>query len=135
MDLLTFGEVIVFEGNHYVWLVLDQEEEKLHLARILDKEKTKELIRIDKATEKKHHFTLYDSPIFAYIVLTTDDFGGRAALLINSDGHAKSDDNFNIKGKLNNEDVATLKKLILKSTRLPARLVNLVKKLDNDNQE
>lgn len=129
MDLLTFGQIILFEDNHYVWLAPDPEDSKLHLAQILDKEKTKKLIGLDKSSEKKHLSVSYNSPIFAYIVLTTEDFDGRVAHLMNSDNHTDNDDGCSIMGKLNDEDTANLKKRILEGNDLPPRLVNLIKKL------
>lgn len=130
MDILTFGRVILFKNNNYVWLVNDVEEEKLHLAIILDKERTKELIRMDDANAKKHNAAT-DAPLFAYVVLTTKDFNGCAAHLMNSGGHAENKDDFSVLGELNSGDIAKLKERILEGSGLPARLVNLVKNLDN----
>ncbi len=128
MELLTFGKVILFKNNNYVWLVNDLENEKLHLAIILDKEITKDLIRTDNANAKKHNSSS-DTPLFAYVVLTTKDFDGHAAHLMNSDGHAENKDAFGVLGELNNEDITKLKKRILGGVGLPTRLVNLVKNL------
>src|SRR3989344_4284329 len=105
MDLLTFGEVILFKGGHYVWLTPDLEEEKLHLAKVLDIENTKELIRVDKATERKHNSPSYNAPLFAYVVLSTKDFDGCAAHLMDSGGHANHKDDFSVLGKLDEDDV------------------------------
>ena len=132
MDLLTFGEVIQFAGSHYVWLAIDSEEEKLHLAMILDMDKTKSLISIDKFDSKKHKTHSADAPIFAYVVLSTEDFEGRAAFLMKSDEHATQQENFSILGKLNDIDIKGLKERILDGTGLPPRLVNLIKKLDDE---
>lgn len=129
MDLLTFGKVILFKNNHYVWLAIDQEEGKLHLAIILDKENTKELIMLDDVLAKRPSHSP-DTPPFAYVVLTTDNFAGCAANLMNSAEHAENKDDFSVLGELNSEDVTKLKKCILKGFGLPARLVNLVKDLE-----
>lgn len=128
MDLLTFGSIILFEGAHYVWLVSDAEEGKIHLARILDVEHTKELLRLDAKNEKKLR-SASDSPIFAYVVLTTDDFNGCAAHLMNSGEHTDNADGVSLLGQLNQADAESLKGRIIEGTGLSARLISLIKKL------
>lgn len=130
MDLLTFGQVILFEGGHYVWLVPDLENDELHLAKILDEEKTKELLRVSRTSERKLHSTAYQGPLFAYVILSTKDFNGLAAHLMKSNEHVENGSNYSVMGSLNDEDVSELRQRILDGTGLPPRLVNLVKKLN-----
>lgn len=134
MEFLAFGKIISFKGAHYVWLVVDPEEEKLHLAKILDKENTRELIRIDKKYDEKHYSPKRDMPLLAYVVLTTSDFDGLAASLIRPDGFAEPEDEgqFNLLGDLNNEDTHELKKKILEGVGISKKLVELVKSLENN---
>lgn len=134
MELLTFGSVVEFETNYYVWLVVDTEDDKLHLARILDKEKTKELIGLDKSSEKRHTSSsgASDNPMFAYVVLTTENFDGCAAFLKDSDNHADHRDSFSVLGTLNKEDVTNLRQRILGGAGLPTKLIKLVKSLGNE---
>lgn len=129
MELLTFGQVILFEGNHYVWLAPDPENEEYHVAKILDKEKTKKLIATDKTTEKKINSPSYDSPIYAYVILSSQAFKDRAAHLFRSNEYVEKDMNFSVMGTLMDSDIKELKKRILAGTGLPPRLVNLIKKL------
>lgn len=128
MDLLTFGQVILFENNHYVWLVSDEEEGKIHLAKILDVTLTRDLINLDERTAKKNKGFL-DSPMFAYVVLTTNDFDGRAACLANSGEYAGPSDGFDRLGTLIDSDIKELKKKCLEGRGLSARLIKLVKGL------
>ncbi|MEK7077154.1 MAG: hypothetical protein AAB967_02890 [Patescibacteria group bacterium] len=132
--MLTFGKIILFKNNNYVWLVPDPEEEKIHLAIILDKEKTRLLRRADDVNAKKYNSSS-DSPLFAYVVLTMQDYQECAAHLKDSDGYVDNKDDFSVLGELNNNDIAELKKRILDGTGLPARLVNLIKNLDNGEQK
>lgn len=138
MDLFTFGKVFLFKNNNYVWLAFDPNEEKLHLAMIWDREKTKELIRLDNKEAKKPNSSP-DNPLFAYVVLTTEDFKERAAHLIKSDEHiekndAENKDDFKPLGELNNEDLIGLKSRILEGRGVSGRLVKLVKNLDDNKQ-
>ena len=128
MDILTFGQVILFQNNYYVWLVPDEEEGEIHLAKILDMDGTRDLKLIDERNAKRSS-TSHDAPIYAYVVLTTDDFDGRAACLVGSNSHVDASDGFSILKSLNDEDIKELKQCILAGNGLPPRLVNLVKKL------
>lgn len=128
MDILTFGQVILFKDSYYVWLVLDEEEKKIHLAKILDRQKTKELIKVDENNAKKSKYSL-DAPLFAYVVLTTEKFNECAAHLYGSDNHTEDSDGLSVFGTLNDKDIGDLKKFILSGKGLPSRLVNLVKGL------
>jgi|SRR3989338_2213354 len=127
MNLLTFGQVILLGSNHYIWLVLDEEEEKIHLAKILNVENTKDLIRVHETNVKKSKPT--DAPLYAYVVLTTEGYDKCAAHLMGSGDHAESSDGLSVLGTLNEQDMKGLKTRILQGTGLPPRLVNLTKAL------
>ncbi len=103
------------------------------MAKILNDEDTKELVRMDDALAKKPNSSS-DAPLFAYVVLTTSDFDGRAAHLMNSGGRVENKDtenkdDFSIFGELNSDDIASLKKRILEGLGISPRLVKLVKDL------
>ena len=129
MTILTFGEIISFENGHYIWLAFDPEEKTIHLAKILDEELTRKLMRLDENQAKKHSFAS-NAPILAYVILTTENFAGRAAFLRDSDRHIEDKDNFNTLGRMiNKNDLLELKTCILKGDGLPSKLVKLIKKL------
>ncbi len=142
MRFLTFGTVILFKNEQYVWLVPDPEEGKIHLAWILNKEKTELLRGLDDKNAKKP-YSDSGSPAFAYVILTTEEFNGCAAHLGHTDEHAEkkdveNKDNYSILRELNEYDLTELKEFILKEGArrgVMGRLVTLVKKLDDDKQE
>ena len=129
MELLTFGQVFLFDGSNYVWLVPDIENDELHVARILNENQTMTLEHAAESAGKKLHSDAHEAPVLAYVVLTTRDFEGLAAHLYKSNENIDKWKNFPIKGSLDKEDIEKLRKRILDGTGLPPRLVNLVKKL------
>ncbi|MBI4034111.1 MAG: hypothetical protein HY378_01000 [Candidatus Brennerbacteria bacterium] len=133
MELITFGKIFSFRDDYFIWLAVDSEEERLYLAKILNKEDTKTLVSLDKKLERNPR--KYDTPLLAYVVLTTEDFNGCAATLIRPDVHADQKDvgGFNWLGELNEEDMSKLKKKILDGIGVPKKLVELIKNLGDDN--
>ena len=129
MELLTFGQIFLFDGSNYVWLVPDIENEELHVARILDEEQTRILENAAELAGKRLHSDAYQTPVLAYVILDTKDFEGLAAHLYNSGENINKWGSFPIKGSLDKVDIEKLRKRILEGTGLPQRLVNLVKKL------
>lgn len=79
-QLLTFGDIFKIGGIEFVYLGGDADT--TYAAKILSIEETVKLQNIE-ARKSGTHADLVDSPVFSFVILTTDDFESRAAHLRN----------------------------------------------------
>ncbi|TSC79802.1 MAG: hypothetical protein G01um101429_329 [Parcubacteria group bacterium Gr01-1014_29] len=123
--MIKFGSIFRYNENYYVYL--GQTEDIIYAARILNRDQTKELQRLDKNSENKHiKRPIDDSTIFCFVILSTDNFHEQAASLHNS--QYDTDVHPELIGELNSEDVENLKKEIEEKSAIPSSLKEIVRR-------
>lgn len=123
--MIKFGSIFRYNENYYVYL--GQTEDIIYAARILDREYTQELLRLNTKSENRHiRRPVDDSTIFCFVILSTDKFCGQAALLHNS--QHDTDVHPELVAELNNEDIENLKKEIEGQSAIPSSLKEIVRR-------
>ena len=110
-QILKFGDVFRFKEQEFVFLHLTTDF--MYVARIFDFKQTQQVISLyDKKTKKgQMRDAAKDHAIYSFIILTTEEFKERMA------NFAKNQEDVNILpdiiGRVNDEDLAAIKKEIL----------------------
>jgi len=122
--ILTFGDVIRYEGELYVFL--GQSTDIIYLAKILNKESTRWLIGVSEKPRAK-----VENPIFSFVILSTEEFRERAAHLYKPDKDINERfENVSKIGELNKVDSNALKVEILREkSTVPIGLKDIISKL------
>ena len=77
--IATPGSIFKFNDEDYVYLAYSASEEILYCAKILDGEISSILIEQRNADDKNMQYSPKNEIKYAFVVLTTEDFEGRAA--------------------------------------------------------
>ena len=122
--MVRFGSIFRYNENQYVYL--GQTEDIIYAARILNRDQTQELQRLNKKSEDRHiRRPIDDSTVFCFVILSTEGFHEQAALLHNSQyGTGVYPE---LTAKLNSEDVENLKKEIEENPAIPPSLKEVVR--------
>ncbi len=75
--MLDFGSIFRHRENYYVYLL--QKGDLTFAAKIIDSEKTKELIRHRETRSRSPKNRTTEQPVYCFVVLTTSDFENQAA--------------------------------------------------------
>lgn len=125
--MITFGEVLQFKGSEYVYLAAT--EEIIYLARILN---SSEGDTINSLYLKKlsggamSKVRVADSPLYCFVILTTEEFKNRMAHLHKSGYDFGPFSPMECMGRLNEKDLKEIKETII-SGPVPLELKDLVK--------
>jgi len=130
--LFNFGDVIQIENEAYVYFTASADY--VYLAKIYDKELTKELIKYRKINEKKasggnRRAQNFLETRYYFTVLTTKEFEDMAVGLYNIGGDIEKLNGGSEAGMLNEKDLEEIKKDIL-SGPAPKSLKDFVESLD-----
>lgn len=124
--MLDFGSIFRYKESYYVYLL--QRGDLTFAARIIDSEKTKDLIRHRDARSKSPKNHTADQPLYCFVVLTTSDFEDQAAHYgrpeIQIDGGA-----FEVISRLNEVDLEALKEEIRTDGAVNTSLKNGINEL------
>lgn len=128
-DSLTFGDVFEFGDREFIFLALTLDN--LYVATILPTEKSKDLDRFCSSKVRKN-FSRTDSPLYCYIILTTEEVKERAAQF----GFPALENCLTALHKLpvilNKKDLEDLKSGILNTRATPGALKEIVKGINLD---
>jgi hypothetical protein len=102
-SIFTFGP----DNDHYIFLAYNPNIDRIYAAKIQDQETTDALIIYRRRAEKDTAYDLNKEARLHFVILTTDDFEGRAAFYGRMD-HQKLEIE-TIYGQLNDDDLTTLK--------------------------
>lgn len=103
--MLSFGDIFRYREEYYIHLV--HTSDAVYTAKILDPETTKRLIKLSDVLSKKSSNHADENPLLCFVVLTSDEFDGRAAHY-GQEG-MDSDTPREYIGKVNDADIETLK--------------------------
>jgi len=126
-DCLTFGDVFEFGDKEYVFLALTVDN--LYAAKVFTVEDTREL---DSVCNRKivRNYPYTDSPLFCYIILTTEEIKDRAAQFGNPGLENCMDALRKLPISLNESDLKQLKDGILGTKSTPIALKEIVKDIN-----
>jgi hypothetical protein len=128
MTLARFGSIFKFKDEYFVLLGQTAESDTLYSAKILNLEESGLLMKMKERADKSKA-PYRESLHLLFVILTCDDFKGRAASLGGTDAHATPYSPVQYTDKsLSAEDLTQLKELILNDEGLPQKLRDLIKK-------
>ncbi len=129
MILVNFGSIFRYKEEEFVHLGETPEGDVLYAARIWDHTTTSKLKKADELYSKNPRSPINEGTLLCFVVLTTEDFDGRAAHLHNADGNANPSSNVEYIGKsLNEKDSNKLREVILKDKAIPEKLRKIVER-------
>lgn len=128
LDFGRFGSLFRYKEEYYVFLGLLADLNIVYTARILNAESTTALTKMASREEIKPQSRMRQSLTLCFVILTTDDFQGRAASFHRTGDSVTTGDGLEFLGKsLNENDVEELKRVILNDSAMPESLVKIVK--------
>lgn len=125
--MITFGEVLNFEGAQYVYLAAT--EEIIYLAKILSRSEAERINNLCARRQSDGQINRVDnSPLYCFVILSTDEFRDKMAHLGKTDHGFNLDSYMDSIGRLNKIDLRAIKKTI-SSGPVPIELKELVKNI------
>lgn len=120
--MFSFGKIFRYKDAYYIYLV--QVSDVTYAAKILDLEITKQLLRKLDGLPKTRNDQTDNSPLFSFVILTTDDFCNQAA---HYGGQGMLGElPCEIVGEINEDDRNTLIDVIVADTASPIALRNAI---------
>lgn len=124
--IITFGDIFRYREEEFVYLA--QNGEIVYAAKILDKEKADQILRLDKL--KTRNEKIKNNVLYSFVILSTDEFRDRMAHFYNTDKN-NIEPSFDIIGLLNKKDMKEVKNEILyKNSAVPIKLKEMIKDID-----
>ena len=124
--IITFGDIFRYREEEFVYLA--QNGEIVYAAKILDKEKADQILKLDKL--KTRNEKTKNNVLYSFVILSTDEFRNRMAHFYNTDKN-NIEPSFDIIGLLNKKDMKEVKNEILyKNSAVPIKLKELIKDID-----
>jgi hypothetical protein len=122
---IVFGDVFRYRGEEYVYFAESPEDGLIFAGKVLDSTSTGQLVALEERYQSKGKET-HKTPVYSYIVLSTEEFAKRAVLC--AAGVDASKQLSYPHATLEEDDRAAVKAEIL-SGPAPAKLKSLVELL------
>ncbi len=124
--MIKFGDIFRYKERYYIYLASNGET--IFTARILNKEQSKELIKMRdslhaNAARKQGG---YDRPIFLFVQLSSRDFESQVAHLVKTDNNDRCEDCI---GQINEKDSKEILKEIQGDKNIPKILKDLTREI------
>lgn len=124
--IVTFGDIFRHKEQEFVYLA--QNGDVVYAAKILDEEKTNQILKLEK--RRIRNAKIKNHVLYSFVILSTDEFKNRMAHFNNTDKN-NIEPTFDIIGLLNKKDMKEVKEEILyKNSAVPIRLKELIKDID-----
>lgn len=124
--IITFGDIFRYKEEEYVYLA--QNGDTVYAAKILDKEKTDQVLKLDK--RRMRNEKVKSNVLYSFVVLSTNEFKNRMAHFSNTDKN-NIEPSFDVIGLLNKNDLKEVKgEILYKNSAVPIKLKELIKDID-----
>jgi len=107
------GSIFTFGPDDYIFLGYNPSTERIYAAKILDQETSDALLSYRRKAERDTKYDLSKEARFHFVILTSEDFDGRAAFFGRADNERVEIET--IYGLINEDDLTNLKSEILGS--------------------
>lgn len=125
--MITFGEVVNYDEAQYVFLAAT--EKIIYLAKILNSHEAKRVNNLCAKRQSDGQLAkVENSPLYCFVILSTDNFKDRMAHLGSTGHDFISNLVMDIIGRLNGDDLREIKKTIITGP-VPTELKELVRDL------
>lgn len=128
--IVKFGDIFRYREEEYAYLA--QNGEIIYAAKILDKEKTDQVLKL---CDKQYKYApnnekIKSNVLYSFVMLSTDEFKDRMAHFEGTDKN-NIEPSFDIIGSLNEKDLKAVKHEILdRSSAVPLKLKDMVRDID-----
>ncbi len=120
--IVKFGDIFRYREEEYLYLA--QNGEIIYAAKILDENKSDQLIKFSE--KRRNHWNV----LYSFVILSTDEFKGRIAHFKDTDKNS-IESYFDVIGSLNKKDLREIKQEILnKNSAVPIKLKEMIKDID-----
>lgn len=124
---LVFGDIFVYEGKEYIFLVSTSDQ--IYTAKVLDLELSKEINNQFTIASRKNREVVLRNLLYCFVILSTDELKNRMASLSKTDGYRFEKEIKKQNIVLNDADIKALREEIVSSRGTPMILKELMSSL------